>query len=191
MNGDAAEMAGRRQNIIQAVRDYGARLFGFIRTRVPSEEEAEDILQDVWLQFSSQPELEAIESVSGWLFRVARNRITDQYRKKRPDSLDERRISEAEEEAEWSWYELLEADGTDPEAEQLRQLFRETLAEALAELPENQRSVFIRNELEDMTLQAIADEDGEKLKTIISRKRYAVQHLRRRLAGLYTEFLND
>lgn len=191
MNGDAAEMAGRRQNIIQAVRDYGSRLFGFIRTRVPSEEEAEDILQDVWLQFSSQPELEAIESVSGWLFRVARNRITDRYRKKRTDSLDELRMTEAEEEAEWSWYELLAADTEDPESEQLRALFRETLAEALSELPANQRSVFVRNELEDLTLQEIADQDGEKLKTIISRKRYAVQHLRRRLADLYTEFLND
>jgi RNA polymerase sigma factor (sigma-70 family) len=191
MNGDAAEMAERRQNIIQAVRDYGARLFGFIRTRVPREEDAQDILQDVWLQLSSQPELEAIESVSGWLFRVARNRITDRYRKKRTDALEDLRITDAEEEAEWSWYELLAAENEDPESEQLRALFRETLAEALTELPENQRSVFIRNELEDMTLQAIADQDGANLKTIISRKRYAVQHLRRRLADLYTEFLND
>ena len=191
MDGEAATMAGRRGNIIQAVKEYGSRLFGFIRSRVPSDEDAQDILQDVWLQFSSQPEVEAIDSVSGWLHRVARNRITDKYRKKKETPLGNARESGEDDEEEWSLLDEIAADTDDPETEQLRDLFRETLAEALAELPENQRSVFVRNELEEMTLQAIADQDGENIKTIISRKRYAVKYLRQRLEFIYTEFLND
>lgn len=189
MDVEAHHMAGRRQNIIQTVKEYGSRLFGFIRSRVPSDEDAQDILQDVWLQFSNQPELEAIESISGWLHRVARNRITDNYRKKKEELLDVNAAGEEDEEG--SLLNFLAADSGDPEMEQLRELFRETLADALAELPENQRAVFIRNELEDMTLQQIADQEGENIKTIISRKRYAVKYLRQRLEFIYKEFLND
>lgn len=190
MDGELLQMAGRRQNIITAVKEYGSRLFSFIRSRVPSDEDAQDILQDVWLQFSRQPEVEAIESVSGWLFRVARNRITDSYRKKRESSLEDLSGPDTEEE-DWSFLDFLAADTEDPETQELRELFQETLTAALAELPANQRSVFVRNELEEMTLQEIADQDGENIKTIISRKRYAVQYLRRRLEFVYNEFLND
>jgi RNA polymerase sigma factor (sigma-70 family) len=181
-------MAEKKQNIIQTVKEYGQRLFGFIRGRVPSDEDAEDILQDVWYQLINQPETEMIESVSGWLYRVARNKITDTYRKKRTAPLTG---TDSDEDEEWMVPAFMTAAGNDPETFQLKRLFHQSMVEALEELPAAQRNVFIWNELEDRTLQEIADREGENIKTIISRKRYAVQHLRNRLAFLYDEFLND
>ncbi len=175
------------QNVIQAVSTYGKQLFGFIRGRVPTDEDAEDILQDVWVQLSNQPEVEAIESVSGWLYRVARNRITDWFRKKKPESLED--YGYESEDGEWNITEVLLLDDFTPEDEHLRELFWEALFTALDELPEKQREVFVLNELEDMTLQAIADQKGENLKTIISRKGYAVKHLRKRLEDLYKDLV--
>ena len=175
------------QSVIQAVRTYGKQLFSFIRGRVPTDEDAEDILQDVWYQLSNQPEVEAIESVSGWLYRVARNRITDVFRKKKPEALED--FGYENEDGEWLLKDILLADEFSPEDENLRQLFWEELMAALDELPEKQREVFILNELEDWTLQQIADEKEENLKTIISRKGYAVKHLRSRLENLYQDFI--
>jgi RNA polymerase sigma factor (sigma-70 family) len=180
-------MTEKKQNIIQAVKEYGRQLFGFIRGRVNTNEDAEDILQHVWYQLSSQARLDDIESISGWLYRVARNRITDTYRKKKNTALNE---GVADDE-EWLVPLFMQDKSGNPETMQLQKLFREKLFEALQELPENQRSVFIRNEIEDKTLQEIADEENENIKTIISRKRYSVQHLRKRLEFLYTDFLND
>jgi len=182
-------MTAEKQNIIQAIKSYGRQLFGFIRSRVRNEEDAEDILQDVWYQLSSQPDVTTIESMSGWLYRVARNRITDNYRKKKEEALDE--WDGEEEEEDWSIPLLLTADKPDPETAQLQALFRESLFRALEELPENQRNVFIWNELQEITMQEIADREKENIKTIISRKRYAVQHLRSRLAFFYQELVND
>jgi RNA polymerase sigma factor (sigma-70 family) len=180
-------MTQKKQNIIQAVSEYGQRLFGFIRGKVSTPEDAEDILQEVWYQLSNRPETGMVESLSGWLYEVARNKITDNYRKKKTDAFPDTENGEAE----WVVPAFMTSDNTDPETEQLKKLFYETLFDALQELPEKQRSVFIRNELEDMTLQEIADKEQENIKTIISRKRYAVQHLRNRLAFLYDEFLNE
>ena len=177
-----------KQTIIQAIKDYGQQLFGFIRSRVGTDEDAEDILQDVWYQFSNIAEMEAIESVSGWLYRVARNKITDNYRKRKNEPLEDRLLES--DEGEMNFREILLADNQDPEAENLKQLFWEELFNALNELPENQREVFILNELEDMTLQEIANRKNENLKTIISRKRYAVLHLRQRLENLYNDIVN-
>ena len=181
-------MARQQQNIIQTIKEYGRQLFGFIRSRVGTEEDAEDILQDVWFQLSSLPEVEAIESVSGWLYRVAKNKIIDRSRKKQTRSLEE--FATEDEEVSFHMPDLLLADEPAPETEHLRQLFWEELFAALKELPEKQRTVFVLNELEDMTLQQIADKEGENLKTVISRKRYAVQHLRNRLEKLYKEIIN-
>lgn len=167
-----------QQNVIQAVQNYGKQLFRFIRGRVPTDEDAEDILQDVWYQLSNQPEVDAIESVSGWLYRVARNRITDWFRKKRPDSLEDYDVENGALE-EWNFDSL--------EDEALRELFWEEVFAALEELPEKQRQVFVLNEIEGLTLQQIADQQGENLKTIISRKGYAVKKLRERLEDLYDE----
>jgi RNA polymerase sigma factor (sigma-70 family) len=181
--------AQRQQNILQAVSDYGRRLFAFIRSRVASQEDAEDILQDVWYQLNLQEEIETIESISGWLFRVARNRITDRGRKKKETLLED--FGFTNDDGSLVFPEFMLADSITPEDESQRVLFREMLFEALEELPENQRSVFERNELGDLTLQEIADADGIPLKTAISRKRYAVLHLRNRLEEFYHDFLND
>jgi len=182
-------LATARLPIVQTIKKYSKQLFGFIRQRVSSDEDAEDILQDVWYQLSSQPEVEAIEQVGSWLYRVARNRIVDTYRKQRPETLED--YGYEDEDGEIVFKDLLLADDGTPESDYLRELFWQQLMEALDELPENQRQVFVWNELEDETFQEIADRTGENIKTLISRKRYAVQHLRKRLAGLYQDLLID
>ena len=178
-------MTRKQGGITQVVAQYGRALFGFIRARVPSDADAEDLLQDVWTQFSSQPELEAIEQVSGWLYRVARNKIIDRYRKGSTEALED--LAVENEDGEFNFGELLLAVEDDPDLRMLRDLFWQELEDALAELPENQRLVFMQNELEDKTLREIAEEQGENIKTVISRKRYAVQHLRGRLGTIYME----
>lgn len=177
-----------KQNIIQAVRDYGKRLFYFIRGRVNTDEDAEDILQDVWFQFSNVMNSEPIQQTSAWLFRVARNRIIDKYRRPQAISLEEE-IYEEDDEREFNFKEILIADAITPETEQLRDLFWEELFSALEELPEDQRQVFIWNELEEIPFNEIAERTGEKINTLISRKRYAVLHLRKRLEQLYKEII--
>ena len=176
-------MAQTRTNIVQTIKKYSKQLFGFIRQRVNSDEDAEDILQDVWYQLSSQPEVEAIEQVGSWLYRVARNRIVDGYRKQRPERLED--YGYEDEEGEIYFTDLLMADDGTPETEYMREIFWQQLMDALGELPENQRQVFVWNELEDLTLQEIADKTQENLKTIISRKRYAVLALRLQLQAEY------
>lgn len=178
----------RQRNITGIVREYGNRLFGFIRNRVSTNADAEDILQEVWYQMSNVAEIDSIEQMSGWLFRVARNRITDNYRKRKEDSLEG--ISYTDDEGDSHLQDILMADFPTPEDENLREIFWEELFAALDELPQNQREVFVWNELEGQTFQEIADRTGENIKTLISRKRYAVQHLRKRLEELYQEFLD-
>jgi len=175
----------RKQNIIRAVGDYGKRLFYFIRGRVKSDEDAEDILQDVWYQFSNVMNSEPIEQASGWLYRVAKNRIIDKYRKKQPDSLDE--MMEEVEQNDFDFKEILLAENVTFEATHLRNLFWEQLFAALDELPEEQKRVFIWHELEDISFNEISERTGEKVNTLISRKRYAILHLRKRLENLYKE----
>lgn len=176
------------QKIVQTVKEYGKRLFGFIRGRVKTDEDAEDILQDVWMQLSHATNMDEIEQMSGWLFQVARNKIIDRQRRKTTDSLED--LTYEGEDGEFDYKDILLADDKTPESEYIKSVFWQALFEALDELPDNQRQVFIMNELEDKTLQQIADETGENLKTIISRKGYAVKHLRRRLDTLYNELLN-
>ena len=132
------------------------------------------------------PELEALESISGWLYKVARNKITDNFRKKKNELIDDLDFSGQE----GGFQNMLSAENDTPETEQLRQLFREELLIALDEPPEKQREVFILNEMEELTLQEIAGLQQENLKTVISRKRYAVQHLRSRLEFIYNDLLN-
>jgi RNA polymerase sigma factor (sigma-70 family) len=178
--------AKQKSGVIDVVKNYGRQLSFFIRGRVSTNEEAEDILQDVWYQLSNVADLEAIESVSGWLHQVARNRITDNFRKKKSQPLED--LSDGEE-GVFKFREFLLSDSSNPDDAMMRDLFWEALFEALDELPANQREVFILNELEDYTLQEIADLKQEKLKTIISRKGYAVKHLRNKLEDIYNEFL--
>ncbi|MFA5973953.1 MAG: sigma-70 family RNA polymerase sigma factor [Lentimicrobiaceae bacterium] len=176
----------KQQRILDAVRNYGKRLFSFIRSRVKSDEDAEDILQDVWYQLSSLVDIEPIEQLSSWLYRVSRNRIVDKQRKLKPQSLDA--LAYEEEDGEMTYPEALLADDSNPENELERAFFREEFFEALDKLPQKQRDVFVWNELEDMTLQEIADKTGESIKTIISRKHYAVAQLREWFQNLYNEY---
>jgi len=132
---------------------------------------------------------EPIEQVSSWLFKVARNKIIDRYRKKKPESLDDALTFEGED-GEVSFKEILLADNNNPESEHLRNMFWKELQDALEELPEEQRDVFIWNELEDVPFKEIAERTGVQVNTLISRKRYAVLHLRERLQTLYNEIIN-
>jgi RNA polymerase sigma factor (sigma-70 family) len=177
-----------KRSIGSTVKQYGNRLLRFIRGQVKSEEDAEDILQDVWYQLSKVVDLDGIESISGWLFQVARNRITDTYRRKKEEPISE--LTGDDDEDDLRLRDILLSDAQTPDDQFFKDLFWEELMRALDELPENQRSVFVQNELEDKTLQEIADQTQEPLKTIISRKRYAVQHLRKRLQSLYDELNN-
>jgi RNA polymerase sigma factor (sigma-70 family) len=176
----------RQQSILYAVQNYGKRLFGFIRSRVKTDEDAEDILQDVWYQLSSVIDTEPVGQLSAWLYRVSRNKIVDRNRKKGTLALED--LAYEDEDGDWLFPEALLADTLNPEHELENQYIRERFFDALQELPENQRNVFVWNELEDLTLQQIADQTGDSIKTIISRKRYAVAHLRKRLQSLYNEF---
>jgi RNA polymerase sigma factor (sigma-70 family) len=179
----------RGKNITSVISQFGKRLLGFIRQRVSNESDAEDILQDVWYQFATTMDTEPIQQVSSWLFTVARNKITDRYRKKKPESLDNLLGSDEEGEGPDLSGILLD-DSQNPEAVHLRNLFWKTLQEALQELPEEQRSVFVWNELGDLSFKEIADMTGENVNTLLSRKRYAVLFLRERLLTLYDEIIN-
>ncbi len=185
------KMATNRRNISQTIAEYSNRLFGFIRKRVDTQEDAEDILQDVWYQFTSVVDAQPIEQASAWLFKVARNRITDKHRKHKPESFDPTFGADTDE-GEINFKEFLLADSSNnPEVEHLRTIFWEQLSAALKELPEEQRQVFVWNELEDISFKEIAEKTGEKVNTLISRKRYAVIHLRERLQTIYNELVNQ
>jgi RNA polymerase sigma factor (sigma-70 family) len=179
-------MSTRSNKVRDSVSEYGKRLFSFIRGRVRTDEDAEDILQDVWYQLSNTTEI--IEEVGAWLYRVARNKIIDRYRKSKPESLED--YSFTNEEGELDFREILLGQADTPETAYLKNLFWEQLSQGLEELPEEQRDAFVQNELEGKTFAEISAETGENIKTLISRKRYAVKHLRQKLQILYDEFIN-
>jgi RNA polymerase sigma factor (sigma-70 family) len=179
-------MHTRSNKIRDSVTEYGKRLFLFIRGRVNTDEDAEDILQDVWYQLSNNPEI--IEEVGAWLYRVARNKIIDRYRKSKPESLED--YSFTDEDGELDLSDILLAHDDTPETAYLKNLFWEQLSQGLEELPKGQRDAFVQNELEGKTFAEISAETGENIKTLISRKGYAVKHLRQKLQILYDEFIN-
>ena len=182
-----ASMSDERHfSITETVQQFGKRLFGFVRGKVKTTEEAEDILQDVWYQFSRLSNLDELENVSAWLYRVAQNRVTDNYRKKKTENLEDYTYENDENEISFKEILLLDENAS-PELALFKEEFWSELMQALDELPENQKEVFLLNEIEDFTLQEIADQKDENLKTIISRKGYAVKHLRKRLQHLYNE----
>ena len=175
------------KNIASVVSRFGKRLLGFIRQRVDNEADAEDILQDVWYQLTRTVDTEPIEQISGWLFAVARNRIIDRYRKRRPESLEP--LLKDDDDPTSSELSGIMLDDSDPETAHLRSLFWKTLQEALDQLPGEQRLVFVWNELEGIPFKVIAEMTGEKVNTLISRKRYAVLFLRERLLTLYHDII--
>jgi RNA polymerase sigma factor (sigma-70 family) len=176
-----------KNNITQTIKDYSRRLFSFIKKRVNNTADAEDILQDVFYQFAGNTT--PIEQLTAWLFRTARNKIADNYRKKKPELLEDI-FSVKDEEEEFSWQDILFTDNSDPEKTYLQNLFWTTLNEALDELPPEQKEAFVKHELEDIPFEEMARQTGIPVATLISRKRYAVLHLRERLFLLKEELLN-
>lgn len=177
-----------RNNIPSVISRFGKRLLAFIRRRVNSEEDAQDTLQDVWYQLTAAVDSEPIEQIGSWLFTVARNKITDRYRKKKPESL-EKLLNPEDEDTSLGFQDILLDNSNNPETAYLNELFWKTLYESLEELPEEQRMVFIWNELGNISFKDISELTGENVNTLISRKRYAVLHLRERLQSLYNDIV--
>jgi RNA polymerase sigma factor (sigma-70 family) len=178
----------QHRRISQVVNDVGRRLMRFIRTRVRNDADAEDVLQDVWQQLATTLDAGPVEQVSAWLYTVARNRIIDRYRKPAMASLDTL-IDESGAEGGFDFAAFFLRDDKTPRTEHLRNLFWEKLHAALAELPEEQRQVFVWHELETLSFQDIAALTGDNVNTLLSRKRYAILHLRKRLEPLRAEFI--
>jgi RNA polymerase sigma factor (sigma-70 family) len=182
------QMTDSKANSITAiVKDYRRRLLGFIRKRVNNEADAEDILQDVFYQLLGNKE--PIDQIASWLFTVARNKIIDSKRKKQPLATDFL-FSNTEDAEMGEWMDILMDDSSNPETVYLRNLFQETLNEALNELPEEQKQAFVLNELEGIPFRQISDETRIPVNTLISRKRYAVLYLREKLAVLHDALKN-
>ena len=178
------------QQISEVVKREHSRLRNFIRRRVPDPRDAEDILQDVFYELvEANRLLMPIEHVTGWLFRVARNRIIDLFRKKRPENFSDVAFAHEDEEGELLRLEdLLPSVDASPEALYARSVLLDELELAVEELPEEQREVFIAHELEGRSFKQMAAETGVNVNTLLSRKRYAVRHLRQRLQDIYDEF---
>jgi RNA polymerase sigma factor (sigma-70 family) len=180
-----------KQHIADIIKDYGSRLQGFIRKRVSSSEDADDILQDVYYQLADADRLlKPIDQMAAWLFTVARNRITDLYRKKKTETMPEI-FTDTEEEGVFSeMRNLMFNEGSTPEDEYLRSLVWVELEKALESLPEEQRQVFELTEMKGLSFREISAQTGVTVNTLISRKRYAVLVLRERLQLIYDELLN-
>jgi RNA polymerase sigma factor (sigma-70 family) len=176
------------QRIAEVVQREQSRLRNFIRRRVPDPRDAEDILQDVFYRLvEANRLLMPIEHVTGWLFRVARNRITDLFRKKKPETFSE--ATAPDEDGEMLRIEdLLPSPDAGPEALYIRNVLLDELEVALDELPDEQREAFVGHELEGRTFKEMAEETGVSANTLFARKRYAVLHLRRRLQDIYNDF---
>jgi RNA polymerase sigma factor (sigma-70 family) len=174
------------RRISDVVQREQSRLLRFIRRRVPDPRDAEDILQDVFYQLvEANRLLVPIEHITGWLFRVARNRITDLFRKKKPESFGE---GANEDDERLRVEDLLPSPDAGPDALFARSLLLDALELAVEELPEEQREVFVAHELEGRSFKEMAAETGVSVNTLLSRKRYAVRHLRERLQAMYDEF---
>ena len=174
------------RRIADVVERERARLFGFIRRRVSDPGDAEDVLQDVLSALvEANRLLMPIDHVTGWLFRVARNRITDLFRKKRPQALGDASFANEEDEARLD--DLLPSPDAGPDALYARGVLLHELELALAELPAEQRAVFVAHELEGRSFKEMAAETGTSVNTLLSRKRYAVLRLRERLQDVYDE----
>jgi RNA polymerase sigma factor (sigma-70 family) len=178
------------QRISEVVNRERARLKNFIRRRVPDERDAEDILQDVFYELvEAYRMVTPIERVSAWLYRVARNRITDLFRRKRPEALANASVAVTEDGESLLLEDLLPSPEAGPEAAYARSVLLEELDAALNELPEEQRRVFVAHEMEGRTFKELAQTAGVNVNTLVLRKHYAVVHLRERLTAIYEEFL--
>jgi RNA polymerase sigma factor (sigma-70 family) len=176
------------RRISEVVRREQSRLRNFIRRRVPDPRDVEDILQEVFYELvEANRLLMPIEHVTGWLFRVARNRITDLFRKKKPESFSDAGVADNDQDL-LHLEDLLPSPDAGPDALYARRVLLDELEFALDELPEEQRAVFVGHELEGRTFKQMAAETGVSVNTLLSRKRYAVLHLRGQLRSIYDEF---
>lgn len=185
-------IARQDERLTEAIGREQGRLRNFIRRRVADKSEAEDILQDVFYELIEAYRLmKPIEQVGAWLYRVARNRIIDRFRKKKPEPFSAARNAEPDgEESSLSLEELLPSPDAGPEASYARSILLEELDAALDELPEEQREAFVAHEIEGVSFKDLAAETGVEINTLLSRKHRAVQHLRQRLQSIYEEFLS-
>lgn len=184
----SATMIEQDRRITGVVAQQGSRLRSFIRRRVPNEADVEDLLQEVFFELvEANRLLKPIDFVTGWLFRVARNRITDFFRKKKPELFTDAAI-DGEDGELLEIEDLLPSPDAGPDALLLRHMLLDELELALAELPPEQREVFITHELEGRSFKELAAESGVNFNTLLARKRYAVLHLRRRLEHIHNEF---
>ena len=186
-------MSPKESEKIGAVyKDERKRLLGYIRNRVPDKVEAEDILQDVFYQLTiGFRDIRRIETLTAWLYKVADNRITDLFRKKKPVNINYRENTKADDEGPLTLEEILPSLGSTPEDEELKELIWEAIEDTLSELPEEQSYVFTANEFEDMSFKEISEKTGIGINTLISRKRYAVLALREKLNELYNLLKNN
>jgi RNA polymerase sigma factor (sigma-70 family) len=177
------------QHISEVVKREQSRLRNFIRRRVPDPGDAEDVLQDVFYRLvEANRLLMPIEHVTGWLFQVARNRITDLFRKKEPENFSD--LDTVDDQGEPASFEdLLPSPDAGPEALYLRNVLLDELETALEELPEEQREIFEAHEFQGRSFKELAEDTGMSINTLLARKRYAVLHLRERLQRVYDEFM--
>jgi RNA polymerase sigma factor (sigma-70 family) len=186
--GTGGQRVQQNQRISEVIQRERLRLLPFIRKRVDDDGDAEDILQDVFYELTEAYRLmKPIEQVGAWLYRVARNRIIDRFRKIRPDAGGDFPLKTGEADSR-QLEDLLPSPDAGPEALYTRSVLLEELDAALEELPEEQREVFVAHELEGRSFKQLAEESGVSVNTLLSRKHYAVLHLRRRLQAIYDEF---
>ena len=182
-------MAEQDRQLSNLVAEEGPRLRNFIRRRVPNEADADDLLQEVFYELVRVHRLLLpVDVATAWLFRVARNRITDLFRKKKPETFAEAAVET--EEGEWlALEELLPSAEEGPEGAYLRHALLEAMEAALRALPDEQRAVFVAHEIEGRSFKELAEESGVNMNTLLARKRYAVLALRERLQAVHDEFL--
>ena len=182
-------MAEQDERLTETIGREQGRLRNFIRRRVDDESDAEDILQDVFYELIEAYRLtKPFEQVGAWLYRVARNRIIDHFRRKKPESLSVDAVPESDEGDRLSLEDLLPSPDAGPEALYARRVLLDELELAVDELPEEQREVFVAHELEGRSFREMAAASGVSVNTLLSRKRYAIRHLRERLQSIYDEF---
>ena len=180
------------EKISTAYKSEKKKLLGYISRRVPAHMEAEDILQDVFYQLTvGFRDLDRIQNLTAWLYRVTDNRITDLFRKKRPVNISYSESAGGGDDEPLTLEEILPSLGPAPEDEEIREMIWDTIAETLDELPAEQRDAFIANEFEDMSFSEMSEKTGLPVNTLISRKRYAVLALRENLKELYKLLKNE
>ncbi len=190
LSGDGA-LTEQNRRISETIAREQARLRSFIRKRVPDDGDAEDIFQDVFYELVDAYRLmKPVEQVGAWLFRVARNRIVDLFRRQRPAVLGNDSVKAEAGEAP-PWEDLLPSPDAGPDAAYARSVLLEELDAALDELPEEQRDVFVGHEIEGRSFREMSEATGVSVNTLLSRKRYAVLQLRRRLHAIYDEFAGN